>query len=67
MNINALTVDQLAKLLTAAGHATVTAAKVRADIQAGAPTAKGRPVRISLVHYTAWLAHRLKHGGHQPP
>lgn len=63
MNINALKVDELAKLLSAAGGTPVTAAQVRADIKAGAPVIKGRPQRMNLVHYTAWLAQRLKHGG----
>lgn len=43
----------LAKLLTKAGGVTVTEARIRQDLQAGAPAnADGS---LHVVHYTAWL------------
>ena len=50
----ALTVAQMAKVLSAAGGRRVTEAMVLADIDAGAPTnADGT---LNLVFYVAWLA-----------
>jgi len=57
LDISALTVAQLAALLTKAAGARLYVAQVRADLKAGAPAdAAGR---INLIHYTAWL---LKQG-----
>lgn len=58
--MTALTPQQTAKLLAAAGSRRITEAMVRADIDAGAPTnADGT---VNLVHYTAWLAREAAHG-----
>lgn len=49
----ALTVAQMAKVLSAAGGRRVTEEMIRADIDAGAPVnADGT---LNLVHYAAWL------------
>jgi hypothetical protein len=53
VNPAALSVEQMARLLSAAGGRQVTPAQVQADIDAGAPVLPGG--RINLVHYTAWL------------
>jgi hypothetical protein len=57
VNPNRLTVDQAARLLSAASPRPVTAAMLRADVDAGAPTnADGT---MNLVHYAAWLAREM--------
>lgn len=57
VNPNRLTVDQAARLLSAASPRPVTVAMLRADVDAGAPTnADGT---INLVHYAAWLAREM--------
>ena len=51
--ITAMTPDQIARILTAAGSRRITEAMVRADIDAGAPVnADGT---MNVIHYTAWL------------
>ncbi|MCG3181856.1 MAG: hypothetical protein BIFFINMI_04291 [Phycisphaerae bacterium] len=56
----ALTVEQMARLLTAAGGRTIGEATVRRHIDAGAPTlADGR---LNLVHYLAWLVREVAVG-----
>ena len=56
----ALTVAQMAKVLSAAGGRRVTEAMVKADIEAGAPVnADGT---MNLVHYAAWLAREVARG-----
>ncbi len=60
----ALSVEEVARLLSAGGGRKVTAAQVQADLDSGAPR---RPDgRINLVHYTAWLARQVQGegGGH---
>lgn len=58
--ITALTPEQAAKILAAAGNRRITEAMVRADSEAGAPTnADGT---VNLVHYAAWLAREAAHG-----
>ena len=55
--ITALTPEQAAKILAAAGARRITEAMVRADIASGAPTnADGT---VNLVHYTAWLVQEV--------
>jgi len=56
----ALTVAQMAKVLSAAGGRRVTEAMVRADIDAGAPT--NPDGTLNLVHYAAWLAQAMPAG-----
>jgi len=46
------TPEELAVLLKSAGATRVSAAKIRADIKAGAPATEGR---LRLVDYAAWL------------
>jgi hypothetical protein len=54
LNPAALSIEELAALLTKAGSRTIPIEQVRRDQAAGAPTnADGT---IHLVHYTAWLA-----------
>lgn len=53
VNPNRLTVEQAARLLSAAGPRAISVAMLREDLDAGAPTnADGT---INLVHYAAWL------------
>ena len=61
LNPAALTVDELARLLTAAGGRQVTPEQVQADIDAGAPVnATGT---LNLLHVTAWLAREVQARG----
>jgi hypothetical protein len=54
INPSALSIDDLALLLTKAGGRPIAAAKIREDLAAGAPAnADGT---LHLVHYAAWLA-----------
>ena len=53
LNPSALTIAQVAQVLTAAGGRPVTIATIEADIADGAPTnANGT---LNLVMYAAWL------------
>lgn len=57
VNPNRLTVEQAARLLSAASPRAVTVAMLRADLDAGAPAnADGT---LNLVHYAAWLAREM--------
>ena len=58
INPNALTVSQLARLLTRAGSSPVTEAMIEMDVAAGTPT--NRNGTINLVHYGAWLVRNMK-------
>jgi hypothetical protein len=60
----ALTLEELAKILSAAGGKRITAAQIQADLGSGAPQ---RPDgKVNLVHYAAWLARQMQGegGGH---
>ena len=59
-SLTALTVTQMAKVLSAAGGRKVTEEMVRGDIDAGAPV--NPDGTINLVHYTAWLAKEMAGG-----
>ena len=60
LNPQSLSPQQLARVLVAAGAASITAASIEADVAAGAPTnADGT---LNLVHYAAWLIKELGHG-----
>ena len=61
LNPSALTVAEVAKLLSAAGGKKVTPEQVQADLDAGAPVGPGGTV--NLVHYTAWLLREVQTGG----
>ncbi len=55
-----MTVEQVAKVLRAAGARGLTEEMIRTDIDAGAPVnADGT---INLVHYAAWLAREVAGG-----
>jgi hypothetical protein len=53
VNPLSLSIDETARMLSAAGGKRITPAQIQADIDAGAPVASGG--RINLVHYVAWL------------
>ncbi len=56
----ALRLEDMARLLSAAGPKAVTVEMLQADIDAGAPTnADGT---MNLVHYVAWLVKELARG-----
>ena len=57
MKITALSLADLAALLSRVGGKPVTAEMIRADIDAGAPA--NPDGTINLVHYTAWLAREV--------
>ena len=60
VNPNALTIAQVARLLTRAGSNPVTPAMLEADVAAGAPTNPNGTV--NLVHYCAWLVKEIARG-----
>ena len=59
-SLTALTVAQVAKVLSAAGGRRITEEMLRADIDAGAPV--NPDGTINLVHYAAWLAKEMAGG-----
>lgn len=60
LNPAALTVEQAARLLTAAGARHADVETIRRHIDSGAPTsAEGK---INLMHYMAWLIREVSHG-----
>ena len=58
MNPLSMSVDQLSKLLSAAGGCKVSFEQIQADIDAGAPVGPGG--RMNLVHYAAWLVREVQ-------
>ncbi|TWT71535.1 hypothetical protein [Crateriforma conspicua] len=57
---NALTVEQLAQVLSAAAQRRVSIEHIQADIDAGAPTnADGT---LSVLDYTAWQLQEMHRG-----
>jgi hypothetical protein len=57
---NALTVEQLAQVLSAAAQRRVSIEHIQADIEAGAPTnADGT---LSVLDYTAWQLQEMHRG-----
>lgn len=58
VNPLALSVEEMAKILSAGGGRKVTAEQVQADINAGAPVGAGG--RMNLVHYAAWLVREVQ-------
>ena len=61
LNPTAMSVAEVAKLLSAGGGKKISPEEVQADIDAGAPVnANGK---INLVHYTAWLLREMQTGG----
>ncbi len=61
LNPAALSVAHAARLLTKAGGQVVSEAMLRADLDAGAPS--NPDGTLNLVHYAAWLAREMGHGG----
>ena len=55
-----LSVEQLVKLLSAVYRERIDDAKVRQDLEAGAPT--NSDGTINLAHYTAWQAREMSRG-----
>ena len=53
LNPSALTIKDVARLLTKVGGRVVNASMVEADIDAGAPT--NSDGTLNLVHYAAWM------------
>lgn len=58
VNPLSLTVEELARLLSAAGGRKVGPEQVQSDIDAGAPALPGG--RVNLVHYAAWLMREVQ-------
>jgi hypothetical protein len=58
VNPLALSVEELAKMLSAVGGKKVMVEEVQADIDAGAPVGAGG--KVNLVHYTAWLLREVQ-------
>lgn len=54
---SALTVEQLARLLSGSGARTAAEETIRRHLEAGAPTAADG--RLNLVHYMAWLVREV--------
>lgn len=61
LNPGALSLAQIAKLLSRAGQGRVTEAMLEADRQAGAPA--NPDGSWNLVHYIAWLVRESADGG----
>jgi len=60
LNPQALSLEDLARLLSAAGPKRVTVETLQANLDAGAPAnADGT---MNLVHYVAWLVKELARG-----
>ena len=57
---NQLTVEQAAKLLSAAARIRVPAEQIAADLDAGAP--RNPDGTINLMHYAAWLVKEMGRG-----
>jgi len=58
VNPMALSVEEVSRLLSAAGGKRITVEHVQADLDAGAPV--GPDGRINLVHYAAWLVREVQ-------
>ncbi|HOA76019.1 MAG TPA: hypothetical protein PLP01_08140 [Phycisphaerae bacterium] len=58
VNPMALSVEEVSRLLSAAGGKRITAEQIQADLDAGAPV--GPDGKINLVHYAAWLVREVQ-------
>jgi hypothetical protein len=58
VNPLSLSIDQLSKLLSAAGGRKVSFEQIQSDIDVGAPVGAGG--RMNLVHYAAWLVREVQ-------
>lgn len=57
---NRLSVEQAAKLLSAAGKVRIPPKQIEADLEAGAP--KNADGTINVVNYSAWLVQEMSRG-----
>ena len=57
---NRLTIEQAAKLLSAAAKVRIPPDQIAADLEAGAP--RNPDGTISLVHYAAWILKEMGRG-----
>lgn len=57
---NRLTLEQAAKLLSAAVKVRIPLEQIEKDVEAGAPT--NQDGTISLVHYAAWVVKEMGRG-----
>ena len=57
LRLTALTVDQTAKILSAAGGRRISEQMIREAVEAGAPALPDG--RINLIEFTAWLERDL--------
>lgn len=60
LNPNRLTVEQLAKLLSAAARVQIPPHQIQDDVEEGAP--QNADGTLNLVHYTAWLLQEMGRG-----
>ena len=58
VNPKALSIDEVSRLLSAAGSKRISPEQVQADIDRGMPI--GADGKINLIHYTAWLAREVQ-------
>ena len=58
VNPHSLSIEEVSRLLSAAGGKRITPEQIRADVEAGAPVE--RDGRINLVTYTAWLMREMQ-------
>lgn len=58
VNPQSLSLQDVSRLLSAAGGKRITPEQIQADIDAGAPVE--RDGRINLVNYTAWLMREMQ-------
>ena len=61
LNPLSLSIDELARLFSAAGNRRVSPEQIQRDLEAGAPV--GRDGRVNLVHYAAWLVREVQSRG----
>lgn len=57
---NRLTLEQAAKLLSAAAKIRVSVEQIREDLEAGAP--RNPDGTINLMHYAAWMVKEMGRG-----
>lgn len=57
---NRLTLEQAAKILSAAAKVRVPVEQIAADLEAGAP--RNPDGTINLMHYAAWLLKEMSRG-----
>lgn len=58
VNPHSLSIEDVSRLLSAAGGKRITPEEIKADVEAGAPV--GHDGRMNLVHYAAWLMREMQ-------